>query len=375
MSRTLTQTEEKKTLTSRRELPLDPPVSVKDLRDCIPAHCWKRDNLTSFGYLVKDILLISITGWLAYTFIDSVPFFAVRVALWIAYVFFQGVWGTGLWVLAHEAGHRAFSESDVINDTVGLICHSFLLVPYHAWRLSHHSHHANTGNFDKDEVHIPNTRKEMKGKLPFTKMQALTRYLKSVLLGWPAYLLWNASSNRSRQGRVNHFEPSSPLFKDNERHLIVISDIALAVWAVGLYWIYTQVGLRLLILLYFLPYLHVNHWLVLITKLQHSQKNLPHYADKDWTWLRGQLTTIDRSFGWFFDTFFHHIQDTHVCHHLFSRLPHYHAQEATQALAKKLGPYYQRCEDSVVTQTVECFTDCVFVEDDPDDGIYWWMQH
>eukprot|EP01122_Echinamoeba_exundans_P012633 TRINITY_DN532_c0_g1_i2.p4 TRINITY_DN532_c0_g1~~TRINITY_DN532_c0_g1_i2.p4 ORF type:complete len:132 (-),score=19.16 TRINITY_DN532_c0_g1_i2:1043-1438(-) len=89
MSRTLTQTEEKKTLTSRRELPLDPPVSVKDLRDCIPAHCWKRDNLTSFGYLVKDILLISITGWLAYTFIDSVPFFAVRVALWIAYVFFQ----------------------------------------------------------------------------------------------------------------------------------------------------------------------------------------------------------------------------------------------------------------------------------------------
>jgi hypothetical protein len=102
----------------------------------------------------------------------------------------------------------------------------------------------------------------MKGKLPFTKMQALTRYLKSVLLGWPAYLLLNASSNRSRKGRVNHFEPSSPIFKDNERHLIVISDIALAVWAVGLFWIYTQIGLRLLILLYFLPYFHVNHWLV-----------------------------------------------------------------------------------------------------------------
>jgi hypothetical protein len=89
MSRTLTQTEEKKTLTSRKELPLDPSVSVKDLRDCIPAHCWKRDNVTSFGYLAKDIALISITGWLAYNFIDSVPYFAARVALWIAYVFFQ----------------------------------------------------------------------------------------------------------------------------------------------------------------------------------------------------------------------------------------------------------------------------------------------
>lgn len=124
------------------------------------------------------------------------------------------------------------------------------------------SHHANTGNFEKDEVHLPNTRKEMKGKLPFTKGQALSRYLKSVLLGWPAYLLWNASSNRGRSGRVNHFEPSSPLFKDSERHLIVISNVALAVWAACLFYIYTLIGFRLLALLYFLPYFHVNHWLV-----------------------------------------------------------------------------------------------------------------
>lgn len=38
---------------------------------------------------------------------------------------------TGLWVVAHECGHRAFSDSELICDVVGLILHSALLVPYH----------------------------------------------------------------------------------------------------------------------------------------------------------------------------------------------------------------------------------------------------
>jgi len=40
-----------------------------------------------------------------------------------------------------------------------------------------------------------------------------------------------------------------------------------------------------------------------------------------------------RSYG-FLDIVFHHIADTHVAHHLFSYMPHYHAQEATQAIQK-----------------------------------------
>lgn len=36
-----------------------------------------------------------------------------------------------------------------------------------------------------------------------------------------------------------------------------------------------------------------------------------------------------RSYG-FLDPVLHHIGDTHVAHHLFSYMPHYHAQEATQ---------------------------------------------
>lgn len=63
----------------------------------------------------------------------------------------------------------------------------------------------------------------------------------------------------------------------------------------------------------------------MITLLQHTHPSLPHYNDKEWEWLRGALSTVDRSYG-LLDIVFHHIADTHVCHHLFSAMPHYHAQ-------------------------------------------------
>ena len=49
---------------------------------------------------------------------------AVWVALWAMYGFVTGLMATGLWVIAHECGHQAFSESKLINNTVGWILHS-----------------------------------------------------------------------------------------------------------------------------------------------------------------------------------------------------------------------------------------------------------
>ena len=39
-----------------------------------------------------------------------------------------------------------------INDGVGLVVHSLLLVPYYSWKHSHRRHHSNTGSLAKDEV-------------------------------------------------------------------------------------------------------------------------------------------------------------------------------------------------------------------------------
>lgn len=44
---------------------------------------------------------------------------------------------TGVWVIAHECGHQAFSKYQWLNDSVGLVLHTALLVPYFSWRITH----------------------------------------------------------------------------------------------------------------------------------------------------------------------------------------------------------------------------------------------
>lgn len=47
-----------------------------------------------------------------------------RFSLWALYGFWTGLFATGLWVVAHECGHQAFSESKTINNSVGWVLHS-----------------------------------------------------------------------------------------------------------------------------------------------------------------------------------------------------------------------------------------------------------
>lgn len=47
-----------------------------------------------------------------------------RFSLWSLYTFCTGLVATGLWVIAHECGHGAFSKSRTVNHTVGWILHS-----------------------------------------------------------------------------------------------------------------------------------------------------------------------------------------------------------------------------------------------------------
>jgi hypothetical protein len=54
------------------------------------------------------------------------PYFnsLARFAVWSLYGFAAGLFATGLWVIGHECGHQAFSESKTINNSVGWVLHS-----------------------------------------------------------------------------------------------------------------------------------------------------------------------------------------------------------------------------------------------------------
>jgi omega-6 fatty acid desaturase (delta-12 desaturase) len=137
------------------------------------------------------------------------------------------------------------------------------------------------------------------------------------LVGWPAYLITNATGPFGYPKWTTHFDPESALFDKRNRRDILVSDLGLAI-AFGVLgtWAYYR-GVTEVARLYVAPWLWVNHWLVLITYLQHTDPKMPHYRDPEWNFQRGALCTIDRHcFGFFM----HGIAETHVVHHLCSKM-------------------------------------------------------
>ncbi|KAJ2656426.1 hypothetical protein IWW48_005049 [Coemansia sp. RSA 1200] len=350
-----------------------PNFTVKELRDCIPKHCFERDTLRSFSYVAYDLCGVAFLALCA-NHISMLPPL-LRVPAWVFYWIAQGVVCTGVWVIAHECGHGSFSANKTINNATGWVLHSALLVPYYAWRHTHSQHHKNTNNMTRDEVFVPRTKsiRGMQGKpstpawvtdsmFEETPLYHLGKLIGQSVLGWPLYLYQNSSGPKYSRG-ASHFNPQSVLFRPNQFWQIVVADIGLLLTASALVYASWCYSAATVFFYYGVPYLMVNFWLVTITYLQHTDAAVPHYADDEWNFIRGALCTIDRSYGWVLNVCFHHIQDTHVAHHLFSQMPHYHAIEATKHLKKKLGEYYKFDDTNVLKSLYHNYKHCHFVED------------
>ena len=319
--------------------PCEPPqdFTIGTLRKAIPAHCFERSALRSFAYVVVDLLLIALM-YKATTYFSAAPW-PLELILWPIYWFFQGAVATGVWVIAHECGHQAFSSSRMINDVTGFVLHSALLVPYFSWKHSHRRHHSNvrkgaffsvnvivkslaaqTGSLEKDEVFVPkkighksNSLRSLLKDYQDVPLLRLIMVVMRPLIGWPLYLTINASGRRyngwvcqfgicedqypTNQPQANHFNPYSPIFSKRERVEILLSDLGLLGVLSVLGYLGTTHGWLWLTRVYIVPYLVVNHWLVTITYLQHTHPALPHYDSQTWDWLRGALSTVDRSYG------------------------------------------------------------------------------
>ena len=345
--------------------------TMAEVLNKIPKHCFVKDTAKSLMYAAVSTAITVGLGLAAFSYI---PMQMAYLPAWIAYAFVAGTASTGCWVVAHECGHGAFSDNRVVQDTVGYILHSLLLVPYFSWQRSHAVHHSRTNHVMEGETHVPaqvNTPdsdivfklRDMIGEGPFTFLNLIGVFA----LGWPIYLLTGASGGPVR-GATNHFNPNAgatgkhALFPGKWRSKVWQSDVgvfatigALAAWAVS------AGSLWPVLALYVGPYMVCNFWLVLYTWLQHTDVDVPHFEGDAWNLVKGAFMTIDRPYGSVYDFLHHRIGSTHVAHHINHTIPHYHAKEATAALQEAYPDLYLYDPTPIVTETWRVGSKCIAV--------------
>lgn len=364
-----------------------PDFTMKDILSVIPKHCYERSLPYSLHFVARDIIAMLTIGYIGHKFIPLVEIAnheqastLIRGALWFTQSYLIGLFGFGLWILAHECGHGAFSDYQNVNDFVGWVLHSYLLLPYFSWKFSHAKHHKATGHMTKDMVFVPYTKEEFVEKSGMSKISevmedtpiwSLTVLVFQQLFGLQTYLMCNATGqtipNHNFIAR-SHYAPSSPVFDKNQYWFIILSDIGILLALTMVYQWYKVFGFHAMLVNWFLPWCWVNHWLVFVTFLQHTDPSMPHYKDSEWTFARGAAATIDREFGFVGQHVFHDIIETHVLHHYVSRIPFYNAREASDAIKKVMGEHYRYEGESMWKSLWKCMRLCQFVDDDKDDS-------
>merc|ERR1711907_42548 len=292
-----------------------PLPSLTEIKKKIPSEYFRSSAVLSMYYVFRSTLLVSLSAAIAYfALYDTTSRFYVansmlRAALWLLYWNFQGMLFWGIFTIGHDCGHASFSRYPLLNQFIGNLSHSFLLVPYESWKLSHNYHHKNTGNMDRDEIFYPQRSNAM---YDWSRRAVVV----GCAAAWWIYLVGS-----------QHFNPYNSLHKGH-RIDVVISLVCWWAMAYSVFWASMSYGTWLVGSIYGIPLVIMATWLVVTTFLHHNDEDAPWYADSEWDYVKGNLSSVDRSYGWGVDNLIHNI-DTHQIHHLFPIIPHYHLVDST----------------------------------------------
>ena len=359
--------------------------SIKEFKNVIKDDYFKCNTRTSLRYLLQSAfiqLLVVVIGL-------SIPFTTKMIPIWIIYSLVSGTTAMGFWVIAHECGHGAFSKNKTLETITGYLLHSLLLVPYFSWQRSHAVHHRFTNNITNGETHVPlvingdGFTEKVGGEkeLHFSnsigkKNYGILQIFLHLICGWPAYLL-KGSTGGVKYGTSNHFWPIKPfsnvLWPAVWTKKVWISDIGVALTLLGIFYFTFKYGLFPVIAMYLGPLLVVNIWLVVYTWLHHTDSDVPHLSNTEFTFMRGAFLSIDRPYGKILNILHHNIGSSHVVHHVCPTIPHYHAKKATVLIKKAFKKAYLFNPDPIHKAIWNIACNCVAVKQDDNGERYIWQ--
>lgn len=299
------------------------PSKADDLRTVIrsmPKEAYQKRVGLAVAYLIRDFLLLAVT---------------VGITLWadswwvgIPMSFCVGTMLISLFVLGHDAGHRAFAKTERMNNFVGHITTSLCLWPFHVWRLSHDEHHRHTNDMSREIAWRPLTVKQ------FGRQSAWNRWLYQQTrtnLVWIASALFTSYfiQDGMKGRRSLHFKPDEQ------------PGVRFSLWLTGLLALgmivgsWMAAGIYGVVCLFVLPQIVFQGYLSIITYLHHTDPDRQFLAADEWTPFKGQLgSTFQVHYPAIIEWCFHDI-NWHVPHHVSVGIPFYNLRKAHAFLKEK----------------------------------------
>ncbi|OJT09762.1 Delta(12) fatty acid desaturase [Trametes pubescens] len=235
---------------------------------------------------------------------------------------------------------------------------------------------------ERDEAYVPKTRSDLGIPADATPsdlaeffedapLYNLLMLIRQQIFAFDAYLLYNVSGQMRYPKWTNHFSSRSVIFNPSHYWNVVASDVGVLTALGLLWWACRHYGAWTVFVYYGIPWIQVNHWIVMITYLHHTDPVLPHYRDAVWSYHRGAAATLDRNFlGWQGRFFLYNVAHFHVIHHFFPLMPWYHGEEATKYLREAIGPYYMSTSKPAFQALWDNYNFCQFVDDEGDVVYY-----
>lgn len=292
-------------------------LKISDIVRTIPKSCFQKDwrkACVSIGITLSTVAI-------GYSAIVLSPWFLLPIT-W----FFTGTALTGLFVIAHDCGHRSFAKQRWINDWVGHVMMLPLIYPFHSWRLLHDHHHVNTNKLDVDNAWDPWTSETFITASPF--MQGLYRSMRG-FLWWLASIAHWASLHFN----VKRFAP-------RDRQNVRISVTAVVLFAVIFFpTLYVTVGAWGIVKFWLMPWLGYHFWMSTFTLVHHTIPEIQFQPESSWAAVPAQLSgTVHCSYPKWVEILCHDI-NVHVPHHISVAIPSYNLRQAHKSLMTNWGEY------------------------------------
>ncbi|MDJ0707760.1 MAG: fatty acid desaturase [Leptolyngbyaceae cyanobacterium MO_188.B28] len=311
----------------------DANVQLKDILKTIPRECFQKDKRKAWTSVIVNVLAVGAGYW----GLVFLPWFLLPFT-WI----FTGTALTGFFVLAHDCGHRSFSQRRWVNDWVGHILMLPLIYPFHSWRIQHDHHHLHTNKLEVDNAWEP-WRVEAYQNCP-----PLIRGFYRAIRGW---FWWIGSI--AHWANI-HFKVGRFSAKDQKKVRVSIAAVVVfaalvfptliittGVWGVVKYWL--------------LPWLVYHFWMSTFTLVHHTHPDIQFRPTAEWHEAEAQLEgTVHCTYPRWVEFLCHDI-NVHVPHHISTGIPSYNLRKAHQSLRRNWGSHLQETRFSwaLMKQIVE----------------------